>query len=547
MNKFKKILLPFTCILLLFFAFSIFFRSDASFDQDLGRHIKLGEIAVKSLSSPNTNLFSYTYPDFPFINHHFLFGVILYIYELFFPLQSFLYIKILIILISVFLTLSLFKKTNYILFLPLGYLFLHVLRERTDLRPEIFSFLFTALTLCILERYSNFQKSKSIYFLPLIQLLWINLHIYFFLGLLIQLIYLFSFYLQKERIAFKVILKVFALSFAACFINPNGINGVLYPLMIFNNYGYPIAENQSMFVLETMGFTDFNFLFVKAGSLVVILSLIVSFLRKPLVPKDILIPLLGLLISLINIRSFPYLFYLSFPFLFRSLNLSNLNKKSLSLIVLTAIILIVESIGYLNGNYYKDRELPVSSGLVLEEDGKKALDFVTSYNLPQPIYNNFDIGSYIAYQGYPKYRVFVDGRPEAYPADFFENVYLPSQKDYSKFKNLEKIYNFQTVIFSITDQTPWGQNFLKNITSDPDYATVYLDDFMIVLIKRNLLKNLNIAEIDLKSFDFISDNYFSYLRISYFLYNLGYKEEAKIFAQKSLELYPESKKALNLK
>ena len=40
--------------------------------QDLGRHIKLGRMILDTSSVPDTNLFSYTHKDFPFVNHHWL-------------------------------------------------------------------------------------------------------------------------------------------------------------------------------------------------------------------------------------------------------------------------------------------------------------------------------------------------------------------------------------------------------------------------------------------------------------------------------------------
>src|SRR3989344_2875124 len=53
---------------------------------DIGRHIKNGEIFLHSgefgISKSeilHTNLFSYTYPDFSFINHHWGSGVIAYL------------------------------------------------------------------------------------------------------------------------------------------------------------------------------------------------------------------------------------------------------------------------------------------------------------------------------------------------------------------------------------------------------------------------------------------------------------------------------------
>src|SRR3989304_8360126 len=59
-------------ILLFFLIFIGFFHPITSITQDLGRHLITGEIILKTHSVPKTNLFSYTYPNFPFVNHHWL-------------------------------------------------------------------------------------------------------------------------------------------------------------------------------------------------------------------------------------------------------------------------------------------------------------------------------------------------------------------------------------------------------------------------------------------------------------------------------------------
>ena len=268
-------------LLLIFFALSFYIRSDHSFDQDLGRHIKLGEIIVKTHQVPKVNLFSYTHPDFPFVNTHWLFEVIAYWFSQTLGLQVFLLLKIIILLVSVWLILRIIPKENEALLLPVGFIFLHVLRERMELRPEIFSFLFTASTYFILERYLT-SATKLIYLLPFIQLLWINTHIYFFIGLLLQVIFI----IHKRE---KILGIIFILSVLVSLINPNGIAGFLYPLNVTKNYGYTIVENQTMFFLESINFQDPNFLFVKISLAIATLSIIVSLIRKKLNLSNILL------------------------------------------------------------------------------------------------------------------------------------------------------------------------------------------------------------------------------------------------------------------
>ena len=45
---------------------------------DLGRHMSNGRIISQSSSVFQNNFYSYTYPDYPAPNHHWLFGVIVF-------------------------------------------------------------------------------------------------------------------------------------------------------------------------------------------------------------------------------------------------------------------------------------------------------------------------------------------------------------------------------------------------------------------------------------------------------------------------------------
>lgn len=346
-----------------------------------------------------------------------------------------------------------------------------MLRERSELRPEIFSFLFTASTLYILERFSK-NGSKLIFLLPLIQLIWVNTHIYFFVGLILQTIYFVGLRLHLKGVKLKMSATILALSVGASFVNPNGLQGFLYPLNVTKNYGYTIVENQTMTTLESLNFQDPNFIFVKISAVIIVLSLLLSFFRHTFQIKNILLATAGAGLALLNVRSFPYLVFLSLPAILQNFGPIKLASFTKTLAFIFGGLLILESFSYLN---------QPRVGLKFVESAKGALDFVLDKDLPQPIFNNFDIGSYIIYRTYPKYKVFVDGRPEAYPKEFFQNTYIPMQSDYAKFKELEKEFGFKTIIFSHTDQTPWGRNFLQNVVKDSDWKTVYLDDFMIVL------------------------------------------------------------------
>ena len=58
-----------------------------------------------------------------------------------------------------------------------------------------------------------------------------------------------------------------------------------------------------------------------------------------------------------------------------------------------------------------------------------AIQFVTENDLRARMYNDFEIGAYLLFQGYPRYRVFVDPRLPAYPREMHQ---LLGQGDLSR-------------------------------------------------------------------------------------------------------------------
>jgi hypothetical protein len=538
-------------ILLLFFTFSFLYHSDQSFDQDLGRHLKLGEIIFTSHEVPKVNLFSYTSPDFPFINHHWLFEVIVYFASITIGLQALLVSKFLLLLVIASAIVFLAYKTKSSLYFSVSFIFLHLLRGRSELRPEIISFLFTVLTLYVLEKFLK-NNSKVIYLLPLISLFWVNSHIYFPVGIFIQLIFLgdilFQKYFQKNKGAsltkkLKTLSIVLGVSIAASFVNPNFVKGALYPFTVFSNYGVTITENLTIFALHEIKFVNPDFLFYLLASFSLFLSIYSSFWRTKFSFKNIGLTILGLALATQSIRGFPYLLFISLPYVLLNYNLKehSIWTKALNLVV--AVLLVGEAILYLNGTYYALTFRSWTPSLVYTENAKPALDFVITHKLPTPIYNNFNIGSYIIYRGYPEYKVSVDGRPEAYPALYFTETYLPTLTDYKKFKEEEKRSNIKTVIFSILDQNKETLAFFNAITKDPGWDIVFLDQFMIVLVKHDVQQTMHLRIIQLEKITADSYHYTradEYTNISTFLSNLQYYKQAKIINKKALDINPDS-------
>jgi hypothetical protein len=123
-------------------------------------------------------------------------------------------------------------------------------------------------------------------------------------------------------------------------------------------------------------------------------------------------------------------------------------------------------------------------GIGLVSGNLNAAQFFLEHHLTGPILNNYDIGSYLIFTLYPQEKVFTDNRPEAYPAGFFQNEYIPALQNSEVWKQELAKYHFNTIFFSATDITNWGQDFLAARVNDPDWTLAYADSFGIIFSKK---------------------------------------------------------------
>jgi len=444
-----------------------------SLTQDLGRHLKLGQIISFTKQVPRVNLFTYTNQNFEFINHHWLSEVIFFKLHTLFNTNSLIILK-LIILSSSFLLMFYLgsKKSSIALTSLLSIIFLPIFFERTHIRPEIFSMALFSLTFLILSQSK--PTFKTFLPLPLIFLLWINLHIYFAAGLTLFAFYLIHQALRKQLTKSHLIL--FLISCLLCLINPNGLKGLLLPLKIFTSYGYTIIENQNPF-----------FLFSAAPSpsiwpFFISLPFALFTIFKSLKSKQyfhFLSASFFTILALKQIRNFPLytlsLLPLATHYLhlkIRNVKINNLNI-GLNLALLLALIFQTYSLS----------KTPLPS-LGEPPNIHHAFNFIKSKSLQPPYFNNFDISGLAIYHLYPQHQLFVDNHPEAFPPEFFQETFIPAMQNPQIFSQINQIYNFNTIIISHTDITPWATAFINSITHNPNWTVVFLDNRNLILVNK---------------------------------------------------------------
>lgn len=131
----------------------------------------------------------------------------------------------------------------------------------------------------------------------------------------------------------------------------------------------------------------------------------------------------------------------------------------------------------INNFYPLDKNI----GLGLIPKVNASAEFYKENNISGPIFNNYDIGGYLIFHDI---RVFIDNRPEAYSIDFLDDYKL-AQKDENKWHDLDEKYNFNAIYFYRHDMTPNAQPFLIKRIEDADWAPIFVDDYALLLLKRN--------------------------------------------------------------
>ncbi|MGB9706874.1 MAG: hypothetical protein ACPLXP_02255 [Microgenomates group bacterium] len=463
-------------VVLLFLTYGIFLAHKINLvTADLGRHLRNGELLFQNPAVLFRNFYSYTQPDFPVINHHWGSGLIFWNIFRFGGFPALSLFNLFLSLATFFIFFKLAKKASGVglatlVSLPL----IPLLAERTEIRPEIFSYFFSGVFFFFLS------SQKYLWLLPLLQVLWVNLHIYFFLGPLLVGIFLVS---KKSR----QLAYVFLLTTAACLVNPFGLKGALSPLTIFENYGYRLVENQPVWFIEKL-IRNPNFAIFKINFGILLASFVLAFWRKK--PVSLVNLFLALFFSALAwraIRNFTIFALFTLPII--SDNLQNVLPKrseiNQALILISTVLLVfafpLVAFGLLPSFFPYWHE----PGFGLEKENSAAAEFFKKEKIKGPIFNNYDIGGYLIFHLFPEEKVFVDNRPEAYPKEFFEKVYIPMQESEEEWKKQEEKYQFNAIFFSRLDATPWGQKFLISRVKDPSWAPVFVDRYTIIFLKRN--------------------------------------------------------------
>jgi tetratricopeptide (TPR) repeat protein len=565
---------------------------------DIWLHIKTGQWIWHNLQIPRVQLYSFLLKDKPWIDHSWLFQVLVYPFHHFLGVWGIFLFRFIILSLIITVLVMIARRSKRYFFISCLVVVLTMLSAmaRFNVRPELFTLLFTGLFFYLLKNYSG---KNAIYLLIPIQILWVNMHGYFLFGPVIVFLYILSRALQKRYnfpfkwnlnrladVAFKKIKIVFILLILSLFINPYFYRGFLYPFSVIANFSH--SAYQFSFISELAGMPAVDILLssrvsaVTAMVIVFCYSLFINIRKIDLFDLFIFFILLamaikaerniGLFIITIGILS---LFNLnkqntgSLPF-FKFLRKEKMKiffKRTLSFImyfiVLGNIVFICSLVLHTSRIFYiynlKGSATNMLDTVVSGTDRpKQAVRFINDNNIKTNLFNTFNNAAYLIYGLYPNCRIFIDARSELY-GDYLLRKFAGIMKEPEILDNIKDTLSIEAVILPCFERS--SIKMFKYLYASKSWKLVFFDGSSCVfLLDIPKYKDI-IKENKIKIEDFslrpdktliekaIKEKYYPtfYINLARFFYHIGFFEKALEAIAIAERINPDDHLVYNLK
>lgn len=193
-------------------------------DGDLCRHLTVGRYILQTWSVPTTDLFSHTMAGKPFVPHEWLSEVLFAATARVAGLNGVVWVTALILAATyTVLTRELRRLVQAPLALAGGFVAAGVGSIHWLPRPHIFTIFFMVVLLATLERYRRRGRFRTLAWLPVMMVVWANLHGGFIAGLILVGLYALGALLERRGRRFAVLMGLLAVLTAVSMIHPAGI------------------------------------------------------------------------------------------------------------------------------------------------------------------------------------------------------------------------------------------------------------------------------------------------------------------------------------
>ena len=472
-------------------------------DGDLGRHLTIGRYILDQHAIPTHDIFSHTMYGEYLTPHEWLAQVLFaYSYRLA-GLDGVVLLSALIIAVTFTLVfkLSIEKSGLLLAALPMTILAAAAASVHWLARPHIFTLLITVIWIRELEKWRQ-EKQFSWWSLPLLMLVWVNIHGAFIIGLLIWGIYLVDYLLSgravsppgdKNRInrlsnlfedrQTRQLLLLGLITFSVTMLNPAG------PRVWGTTLGF--LQNDYL-VSHTVEYQSPNFQITSFWpflAMICLSILLAGWAHRRISIRGSLLLVSWTAFSLISARNIAIYAVIAAPILasmagtifreheyfdnlcaydsrLRAIN-SRLSGHALTIagVVIIGVLVFNKAAFTLSGagNEFSESVFPI-----------KAVDWLIEHPQEKPIFNYFPWGGYLLYRNWPEQQVFIDGQTDFYG----EQLTREYEKVISMSEGWQAVlakYGVERVI------VPTNSELVLGLSGDERWSLAYEDETASVL------------------------------------------------------------------
>jgi hypothetical protein len=366
-----------------------------------------------------------------------------------------------------------------------------------ELRPQVFSFIFTLLVLQLIETIlAHERRHKSLVMplkrymvlLPAIMLLWANLHRGFIIGIGILFVYLFSEWIARKKnlnplsdATFRRLVILTVVSAGITFFNPVGLTATWAS---FTEVAGPFSKVIDEF-LGTLKY--FEFIGMKHIGYLVVATAFVPALALLFKWRELSITHLLLLAAFLiaGIMSFRFsllmvavVLAIACVYFARDLNRWLTSAKGVPMILLWCI-----SLGFLANSALSRTSLftaPLETGAI----PSTAVDYLAQSKPAGNVYNFFEYGGYLSWRLYPQ-KIFIDQRNLSW--DTYEEYSQCWRGDYS---GIFRKYQIGVVFYPIYERASGKlSRLVAGLLNDQQWGVGYYDGRDIVFLRKEINDN----------------------------------------------------------
>jgi hypothetical protein len=447
-------------------------------ETDLFFNLRLGEIVLRDLAVPRTNLLSFTVPDARDVNLAWLFQIVLALAHRAGGIAGTLLLKTAFVLatIAVLFRVAIRRGAHPAAAALALALAAWAAEPRFVERPHLVTFLGLALTLLALERAEG-GRPRALYALIPCGLVWANANSCFFWAPVVLALYALGARLDGRRDDARRAALVAAALVPLIFATPSGVHALGY---IANHWRMPSLRPLEEYVPARWP-DNAPAAFVAVG--ILLAAALPGHRWRHLLP----VALIGLIGARRN-RFLAEFAVLAGPIvacaltdvvarlatLFASLHRTAVRAATpiAAIVLLIAAALVPHVAAVRHGGRFID--LGIEPGLV----PTSAIRFATDNGLRDRMYNDMEVGSYLTWEGWPRHRVFQDPRINGYPAAFHAHL---RRDDISReeWDVLLGGFGVTTALLTYPDENPRAAFF------DPErWALVYRAEDGLVFVRR---------------------------------------------------------------